>query len=566
LEELLMDKKLTYVELEKRVEELEQRVRERRRVEEALKESEERFEQVAENAEEWIWEVDSRGLYTYASPPVSKVLGYNPEEIVGKKHFYDLFHPEDREDLKKAAFYMFSKQETFREFVNRNVHKNGSTVWLLTSGVPIVDKEGQLTGYRGVDTNVTGHVRVNEALRKSEERYRSTVETSPDVIFKISARDGAITSLNAAFRRITGWPAEQWIGKSFTSIIHNDDLGVAKEKFRQVLDGDSTSPFDLRVYSRSGEELVGEFIAAPEIKDGKVTSVFGFARDITARVRAERAVRESEEHLGSLLESATNFAVYRLVYDEKSTHRLRVVFVSPSICDIMGVSDPMKFETWFKRTHPDLVERITESLHRIFQTLKFDETIQIYHVKEQEWRWIQVIATGVPEKEGRAFYVNGILIDISERKRLEKELKIKTKNLEEMNAALRVLLKRRDEDKAELEEKVVLNVKRLIEPYLQKLKKDVINKSLMNYLAILESNLNEIISPFSRRLSLNYSNLTSSELQVANLVKQGKTTKEIAAALDLSSRTIDTHRLRIRTKLGIRNKKANLRSYLLSLP
>ena len=407
--------------------------------------------------------------------------------------------------------------------------------------------------------------RIEEALKESEGRYRSLVETSPDVIFTISARDGAITSLNTAFPRITGWPAAQWLGKPFTSIIHSDDLGLAKEKFHQALNGDSTSPFCLRIHSGFGEELVGEFIAAPEIKNGEVTSVFGFARNITARVRAERAARESEEHLRSLLESASNFAVYRLVHDEKSPYKLRVVFVSPSICEIMGVSDPMKFEAWLEKIHPEAVGRVTESLYRISQTLKFDETMKIYHPKRKEWRWIQVISTGVPQKEGRPFYVNGILIDISERKKLEQELEIKTKNLEEMNAALKILLKRRDEDKAELEEKVVLNVKQLIEPYLQKLKREVIDRRLMNYLEILESNLDEIISPVSRRLSLSYSSLTSTELRVANLVKQGKTTKEIAAELNLSSRTIDTHRLKIRTKLGLRNKKANLRSYLLSL-
>ncbi|MCK4316068.1 MAG: PAS domain S-box protein, partial [Anaerolineae bacterium] len=76
---------------------------ERKQAEEALRENEERFQQVAENAQEWIWEVDVHGLYTYASPIVEKILGYKPEEVVGKKHFYDLFHPEDREELKKAA-------------------------------------------------------------------------------------------------------------------------------------------------------------------------------------------------------------------------------------------------------------------------------------------------------------------------------------------------------------------------------------------------------------------------------------------------------------------------------
>ena len=134
-----------------------------------------------------------------------------------------------------------------------------------------------------------------------------------------------------------------------------------------------------------------------------------------------------------------------------------------------------------------------------------------------------------------------------------------------MNAALKVLLKRRDEDERELEEKVLFNVRELVEPYLEKLKNGELNNKQRAFLDILESNLKDIVSPFSRNLYLRYYNLTPSEMQIAGLVRHGKTTKQIANLLNLSARTVDTHRLRIRTKLGIRNKKSNLRSHLLSL-
>jgi len=142
-------------------------ITDRRRAEEALQELKERFRQVAENAQEWIWEVDGDGLYTYASPVVEKILGYKPEEMVGTKHFYDLFHPEDREALKKSAFEVFAKKQSFRELMNRNVHKNDETVWLSTSGVPILDKKGNLLGYRGADIDITERKRVEEALKAS---------------------------------------------------------------------------------------------------------------------------------------------------------------------------------------------------------------------------------------------------------------------------------------------------------------------------------------------------------------------------------------------------------------
>ncbi|MDI6809125.1 MAG: PAS domain S-box protein [Candidatus Eisenbacteria bacterium] len=139
-------------------------ITERKRSEEALKASEKRFRDIADNAQEWIWEVDAEGKYTYASQVVEKILGYTPEEIL-QKHFYDLFHPEDREALKAAALAAFAAKQPFWEFINRNVHKNGQTIWLATSGLPLLDDKGNLLGYRGADTDITERKR-SEAERE----------------------------------------------------------------------------------------------------------------------------------------------------------------------------------------------------------------------------------------------------------------------------------------------------------------------------------------------------------------------------------------------------------------
>ena len=147
----------------------------------------------------------------------------------------------------------------------------------------------------------------------------------------------------------------------------------------------------------------------------------------------------------------------------------------------------------------------------------------------------------------------------------ERELEHKTCELEEINAALNVLLKRIEQDKKELEQKVLSNVKDLIFPYLKKLQKSRLKDNQTTYLNIIESNLNNIIAPFLHRLSSKYSDLTPSEIQVAQLVKEGKTTKEIAELLNSSIRAIEFHRSNLRKKLGLANRKANLRSPLLSL-
>jgi PAS domain S-box-containing protein len=140
---------------------------ERARAEAALRRSEERFKQIAENEGEFIWEVDATGLYTYASPVIEKILGFRPDELVGKVHYYDLFAPDVREELTAGAMAAFACKESFREFVNPNLRKDGARVILATSGSPILDEAGNLLGYRGADQDITERVRAEEALRDS---------------------------------------------------------------------------------------------------------------------------------------------------------------------------------------------------------------------------------------------------------------------------------------------------------------------------------------------------------------------------------------------------------------
>ena len=144
------------------------------------------------------------------------------------------------------------------------------------------------------------------------------------------------------------------------------------------------------------------------------------------------------------------------------------------------------------------------------------------------------------------------------------ELKDQTVRLKEANAALKVLLRQRDADKIELEEKVLLNVNQLIMPYLGKLKRRKLDAKQRAYAEILESNLNEIVSPLARNLSSKLLRLSPTELEVANLVHQGKTTKQIAETMNLAESTIDFHRNNIRAKLGVKNKKISLQTYLSS--
>jgi DNA-binding CsgD family transcriptional regulator len=149
-------------------------------------------------------------------------------------------------------------------------------------------------------------------------------------------------------------------------------------------------------------------------------------------------------------------------------------------------------------------------------------------------------------------------------KKRGKELEHKRHELEEVNTALRVLLKKRDEDKKVLEENLLFSIKHRVNPYLENLKNSGLNTRQQSYLDVLESNMEDIISPIARRLSSSHLNLSASEFQVANLIMDGKRTKEIALLLNLSEKTIEVHRKHIRRKLGLKNLRTNLRTHLLA--
>jgi PAS domain S-box-containing protein len=155
-------------------------------------------------------------------------------------------------------------------------------------------------------------------------------------------------------------------------------------------------------------------------------------------------------------------------------------------------------------------------------------------------------------------------VEMALRKR-EKELKAQSDRLENVNIALKVLLKQREADKHELEEKVTSNIKELVNPYLERLKTGQLSTRQNTLVDVLETNLNNIVSPFTRNLSAQFTHFTPMEVRVANLVKEGKTNKEMAELLLIAKNTVMFHRYNIRRKLGIKNKKVNLCTFLMAL-
>ena len=232
---------------------------------------------------------------------------------------------------------------------------------------------------------------------------------------------------------------------------------------------------------------------------------------------------------------------------------------------------------WESLIHPDDRHRVITAREEHFsgKTARYDVEYRVKN-KKGEWEWI--LSRGrvtESDAQGRPIRVMGTHTNISRIKAVETELqearatlerrvKERTVELEETNIALNVLLAKRERDRQTLELQIVSNVAELIEPYIQKLSNSRLTGEQETYLSIISANISELTSSMAQDLAVKFSRLTPGEIQVANLVKIGKSTKEIAQILRLSPGTINIHRKNIRKKLGLTNQKANLQSVLSS--
>jgi PAS domain S-box-containing protein len=294
-------------------------VTERKRLHDALRNSEERFKQVAESAGEWIWEVGTDGLYTYASPAVEKILGYKPDEIVGLMHFYDFFIPEEKEKFKKAALEAFAEKKVFRGFVNSNLHKNGTRIILETSGVPSLDEQGRLIGYRGADMDITERKRAEEASKKREEEFQAIADYTYDWESWI-APDGSLVWVNPAVEKFTGYSPEEWLSQPhpLTQVLLNEDqtlvLSLHKKGLNERLSGNDI-PF--RVRHKDGSIRWAAISYQPiYAANGDFLGLRSSVRDITERKRTEEMITKLGLLKERLIDELSLSEKQKLITDE----------------------------------------------------------------------------------------------------------------------------------------------------------------------------------------------------------------------------------------------------------
>jgi PAS domain S-box-containing protein len=190
--------------------------------EKALRISEERFQDIVNTTGDWIWEINKEGRYTYSSPVVEQVLGYTPDEILGK-YFYDFISPDQKDNLKKSFFKITTdKKMPIKNFINTNIHKNGSQVILETNIIPIKDDNDQFMGYRGVDRDITQRKYAEEALRIKDNAIASSINA-----ITICDLDGKPNYVNNSFLEMWGYKDQgKVIGKPFVIFWQTENHAV----------------------------------------------------------------------------------------------------------------------------------------------------------------------------------------------------------------------------------------------------------------------------------------------------------------------------------------------------
>ena len=264
-------------------------VTDRVQAEEALRESEQRFDQLAEQSGTIAWEVDAQGLYTYVNHVSETVWGYRPDELVGRMHFYDL-HPESgREAFKTIAFSIFERKEPFWNLENSVQAKDGHKVAVSTNGIPILNPEGILTGYRGSDTDITERKLAEEELAESEGKYRALTENTGDILFSI-AMTGIITYISPQVNKY-GYLEEEIIGKTFKELIHPEDIAKVESDLYHDLEKGAQFHSTFRILDKWGNvHWFDEKGTLRLDQSGKPIGIYGVLRDDSERRRAEDAL------------------------------------------------------------------------------------------------------------------------------------------------------------------------------------------------------------------------------------------------------------------------------------
>ncbi len=254
----------------------------RKKLEEKIKESETRFRNLVESTSDWVWELDRDGVFTYVSPKARDILGYAPEEIVGKTPF-DLMTIEEAKRVTEFFVATAVSKKPFSMFESTHIHKDGRPVVIDTSGTAILDAKGDLLGYRGINRDVTGRKKMENELIRRDEQFRAMLSTIPDG-FWIIDKQGRLLDVNDAYCRMIGYSRDELLNMSVSDIEAEETHEETARHIQRVMET-GADIFETRHRRKDGSVIEIEVCVSYYPIDGG--RFFSFIRDITYRKRVE---------------------------------------------------------------------------------------------------------------------------------------------------------------------------------------------------------------------------------------------------------------------------------------
>jgi PAS domain S-box-containing protein len=595
-------------------------ITERKRAEAALQASEAKYRILAECMDDIVWIADLDYKVTYESPSLERILGYTPEEHVGQGAL-SLLTPESQRIALDAINNYFEEEKSPGSDPARSVkleleyyHKNGSIIWMESITRAIRDKEEKITGYHGLSRDITERKRSEEALHASEAKYRRLHESMMESFVRVDMT-GMINEYNKSYVDMLGYSAEELLSLTYKDITpekwHRLEDSIVE---KQVLTRGYSDVYEKEYLRKDGSVFPIE-LRANLIRDdnGNPAGMWAIIRDISERKRSEAALHKSETKY-RLLADSMNDIIW--ITDANFT----ITYVTPSVVRILGYTPEERIGQ--NPTSVLTPEAQKTAFEAFFQFLEQERvpgndpkrTVKLelqYIRKDGSVIWMESVNSAIRDKTGKLLGFHGAARDINKRKLAEEELerhreelesliqkrtrelsaankrlkqenevrkktegslryreaqlKKKKQELEEINSTLKILLKQRDEDKVSMENNIISNIKISVVPFLEKLEQSGLGKNQHLILSEIKAQIKEVTSPFIKKISSELLGLTTSEIQVASLIKEGKSSHEIAGIMNVSLNTIITHRYNIRRKTGLKNNKINLCSYLQTL-
>ncbi len=268
----------------------------RQQAEEALRRSEERFRNLAENTSDWIWEANEQGVYTYASPHVRDLLGYEPAEVLGRTPF-EFMSPEEAARVQPSFMALVARREPLVVLENVNLRKDGRRVVLETSAVPIYDSAGGWRGYRGIDRDVTERKATERRLREQNE----IISNSREGVMIVNL-DNTVSFWNRGAEAMFGWTAAEALGREADQLFGVDGLAVGATA-RAAVEREGFWNGEMRAQTRDGRRLILDCRMSLVRDDaGRPRARLSFLSDITEKKLLEEKFLHAQrlESIGML--------------------------------------------------------------------------------------------------------------------------------------------------------------------------------------------------------------------------------------------------------------------------